>query len=594
MITALAALAIASSAAPFEFTPPAPGTKTYSFGDSDTTLNRVDISWKWDKTAVAKVDYFPSLKCGKWCKGEKHFRHRDCDTSCDVTCRRSHRFDDAPQWQLSGIANDGPTLRSALEQFGYPPGYAHGLESTGYDLSGLLRILNDPKLRATWNLSCWNDDPCTISGRTVDEYEYTVTIEVRLYRISLIGETELRTNGPTAQFAARVFLLNPDTISQSVKSVFCSCDVVLNKEHSSVPLQAIPQTAVTIKEPDGETRVATGPEVKAMGFEVVANDMNHASFTMTGTCANASEICIPAGWELDCTDGSAQDTLLVQDLRFPIPPPPQPPVLMASTLATLPISASPVKLDALTMCLEIEKKEPNPKLKYKLVPPRSQANVLNARLAADGRRTTIGTQVRTWIITDNASYDAIAKLLVPVPSPAMYIRELYNAKKVGAIDPIDKKVAAMYSNDLLTTPGLEADVMDDFVKVKLSHDREATLKWIGSSAGKSWAEWFDSVPAATVAPAMDQFIERMCHSGDSSLLALAQMLTSNELAPHLTDLKGDSIGALVARLTRPCDAKLAEALVLALEKTKHPSAKFAFLNADKGLNKSLKERLEKI
>ncbi|MBL8060767.1 MAG: hypothetical protein JNK63_08650 [Chthonomonas sp.] len=594
MITALAAFVIASTVAPFEFTPPAPGTTTFTFGDSDTTLNRVDISWKWDKTATAKVDSIRSLRCGKWCQGEKHFRHRDCDDSCDVTCRSSHRFNEAPQWQTARRAGDGLTLESALEKFGYHTSYADGIENSSYDLTGINRVLNDPKNAATWNLTCWSNDPCTISVRTVDEYEYTVTVEVRLYRISLIGETQLRTNGPTALMESKVYLLNPDTISQPTKMIRCACDIAVNQEHSSVPMQVIPQTALTIKEPDGDTRVATGPEIKQMGFQVVANDMNHATFTMTGTCANASEVCIPAGWELDCTDGSAQDTLLVQDLRFPVPPPPPPPVLMASLFPTLTNSAPPVKLDALTMCLEISKKEPNSKLRYRLVPPSDQARILNARFAADSRRTTIATQVRTWIITDNASYDAIAKLLVPVPSPAMYIRELHNAKKIGAIDPIDKKTAAMYANELLTTPGLEADVMDDFVKVKLSHDKEATLKWIGTSAGKSWAEWFDSVPPATVAPALDQFIGRFSHAGDAALLALAQMLTSKELAPHLTDWKGDAVGAFAARLTRPCDAKLAEALVLALEKTKHPSARFAYLNADKSLNKSLKERIEKI
>lgn len=593
MISALAALAIVSSNTTLNFTPPPPGSKTYSMGDSDTTLNRVDISWKWEKQA-SEAMRLTSLICDKLCTGQKHFRHQDCDSSCDIKCTSAHREDAGPQWQAATQVGGGPTLETALSQFGFDQQVASSIEYTSYASSGINDIRQDPKLRAKWNLSCWNDDPCTTSTRMIDEDEYTISIDVRLYRITIIGDTELRTNGPTVHLAASVFLLKPETISEPTKSIRCRCDIVTKEEHSSVPTQVIPQTAVTIKEPDGDTRVATGQEVKAMGFQVVANDMNHATFTMTGTCGNASEVCIPAGWELDCSDGSAQDTLLVQDLRFPITPPPPPPVLLASIFPAQPSVAQPVKLDALTMCLEIDKKEPNSKLKYKLVPPTNQARILNARLAADNRRPSIATQVRTWIITDNASYDAIAKLLIPVPSPAMYIRELHNAKKIGAINPFEKKVAVMYSNELLTTPGLEPEAMDDFVRVKLNYDREATINWIGTSAGKSWAEWFESVAPSAVAPALDQFIGRFANSGDAALLALAQMLASNELAPHLASIKGETMGALASRLLQPCDAKLAEAIVVALERTKSPAAKFALLNLDKSISGSLRDRLKRI
>jgi len=254
-----------------------------------------------------------------------------------------------------------------------------------------------------------------------------------------------------------------------------------------------------------------------------------------------------------------------------------------------------VKLNALTACLEIDKKEPNKKLKYRLRPPSDLKRLLSARLAANASRRGLQDQVRTWIVTDNATIAQMEKVLVPAPSNAMYMRELRNARKIGAIDFGNKKAIAMYDSELLSTPGVDEETLKDFWEVKTQYDQPETLKWVRTLGAKSFAEWYDQTAEGPTTTRLGQLIEGLCGWGDEGVMAVAELLVAEELDPHRAVVsKIPDANRIAGRLAWPCEPKLAEAIVRAIEKNSLPGAQFALLNADKSLSAALKASLAKI
>lgn len=584
MLSAFLALAVA----PINFTPPPDGSTTYSLDEMsvENTSTRAEIKWHWNPPIRRKTLDFNSLACRNTCRGLVHFVHKACDRSCDNACQSAHR-DTIPASRgfFTYTLATEQTMESAASMFGFNVAVGRAVMKGGLDLSGISATEQNPALAVSWNFTCWNDEPCSSARKSIEELVYRVDFEVRLFRLNRVDDKMIRTEGPLVNYHVDVSILDKDSLKPGRKTTYCRCALVPEEHASAGPVEQIPDTAVTCTEPDGDTRVCTGEEIKQMGFEVTCEDMNHATVVCTSPMETCSQIKIPAGWEFDCVDGSAQDTQLCQDLTFDCTG-----GQMVASLA--PLAAPKPKVDAFTMCLEIKKKEPKRTIKYRLKPPSTLERLKSARLAADSRRRGIWDQVRTWIITDNATYDEIAKLLIPAPSPAMYMRELHNAHKIGAINPAMPKVTALYNNDLLTTPGVEAEPMTDFLRVKLNYDRAATMKWIRASAAQSFADWFAENPARVVAPALNTFVEAFTSAGDDGLLAVAEMIASPALAPHLESLEGEGVFNLAVRLAAPADPKLAEAIVVALEKSRHPSAQFAALNAHKSLSAGLKKRLE--
>lgn len=582
MLSAFLALAVA----PINFTPPPDGSTTYSIDGiaAEDTFTRAEVSWHWNPPVRREAYQYESLACRNTCRGLVHFVHKACDRSCDNACQSTHR-ESLPAARGFYIYPVGVvSMEEGARQFGFNVDIGRSVMKGGLDQSGITAAEQNPALRADWNLSCWNDDPCSVNRKSLEELIYRVDFDVKLFRLNWVDSKYIRTDGPVVKYYVDLSILDKDSIKFKSKSVNCRCALVPDHA-SSTPIEQIPDTAVTCTEPDGDTRVCTGEEIKQMGFEVTCEDMNHATVVCTSPMETCSQIKIPAGWEFDCVDGSAQDTQLCQDLTFDCTG-----GQMVASLA--PLAAPKPKVDAFTMCLEIKKKEPKRGIKYRLKPPSTLERLKSARLAADSRRRGIWDQVRTWIITDNATCDEIAKLLIPAPSPAMYMRELHNAHKMNSINPAMPKVTALYNNDLLTTPGVEAEPMTDFMRVKLNYDRAATMKWIRASAAQSFADWFAENPARVVAPALNTFVEAFTSAGDDGLLAVAEMIASPALAPHLESLEGEGVFNLAVRLAAPADPKLAEAIVVALEKSRHPSAQFAALNAHKSLSAGLKKRLE--
>ncbi len=557
MISVLAALVIAVQPAPVPLKLPPDGNSVYSVGpQGEDTKSLVDISWTWDRSEKP-VEFIsePSLTCFKECLGEKHFVHAQCNDSCDAQCPTEHRGENRLRWRY--VQYEGDSYSEAADKFGVKMDEMAVFTRAEQD-SGMDGMHDNPALTVKWNYACWNEDPCSDSRRALPVIVEKVKVISQFYRLNIQPDgSTTRTQGPkvVATHSVQRATSNPET--KSPPHVSCRCELIVKDGGVMADPPKDVQVAMTGTTADGTVRALTGSEIKELDIQVVAEDMNHAELSCNASTTFQSISC-PAGWELQCVDGSAQDTQIVENLTLPTGQ-----VFLASLVYGGNLRP---KVDAFTMCLNIKKKEPNKKLKYRLQPPSTPWALRSAQYAAKSPRRGPWDQVRTWIIMDTASYDAIAKVLVPPPSPATYMRELKNADEIGSISAQNPKVLALYETDFLAVPGVEEPVMRHFLATKLAHDRAATLAWIRAS-GKVFGEWFGEARPKVVASSMAALIARLSLAGDDATMAALELLQSQSLAEHKNVLKeSGAIGPFLARMCSPCtpalEAKIGEVFSL--------------------------------
>src|SRR5690606_7682672 len=105
-----------------------------------------------------------------------------------------------------------------------------------------------------------------------------------------------------------------------------------------------------------------------------------------------------------------------------------------------------------TLCLNMEKKEPDESVSYW---PAACEDLVIARLALDtnaSRNTGAWDQARVWIYTDNASLSDINKRLQPPLIPGYYTRGLYDVDRFGGFTDKERKNAKLFSPELLFAP----------------------------------------------------------------------------------------------------------------------------------------------
>lgn len=201
---------------------------------------------------------------------------------------------------------------------------------------------------------------------------------------------------------------------------------------------------------------------------ISCNDMNSAVITVAAL--PGAKVVVPAGWELQCIEGNGQDVQLQEDLEVASAS------LLASLKPFLPIQES--QKTVRTLCLDINAPEPKPSMKYRLVPPR---NPLLTRLARITRGSSFKgplDQVRLWIATDYASHASIAKVLLPPPREAQYLRELYRAASVDAVNPFDPRAQNLLEDRFALAEGGDPSALRWFVDTKLASGSVTFIPWL--------------------------------------------------------------------------------------------------------------------
>lgn len=422
--------------------------------------------------------------CVRECEGGKHAKHADCDLSCCKACpvksqsanRHSFRF--AVQYSDLGEDDNPPsrshqiTMGRHFDSIGVPPLVRPG-SILDWVFTSHPAFTGEPS-RSKFGIpdgiltfkfrDHWNTTPCSSQPLFFGAKVYIVTAEFELFAAD--GSGKRTGDGP--RFTLRFKVLFPDDTKVRLGDpvVACKCEVKQDpkKETGMIPGWGYGGEEEYAWFDDGKGRqVVTGSGLGVMVQDIQCDGMTEATFVCNGN------LFIPAGWELDSVDGNGQDVQLQQDL------------LCAATMDGVYLTIAPSSLSSATLrtlCLEIEKPEPRPGMKYRLVPPRSPAFARLARLTRESRFGGPWDQVRLWIATDFASYDRMAKTLVPMVGERTYLRELHRAVLSQAVSGSDPRVQKLMEPRFLLAKGGDPDDTGWLMGELLASDGPAVRKWL--------------------------------------------------------------------------------------------------------------------
>jgi hypothetical protein len=460
---------------------------------------------------------------------------------------------------------------------------------------GAIEYIEDPKKSLTLQLSHWNKSPCSYARKMHDKKQFQATVIYRLTRYTFMPDgSTVTTEGPKATSMIDLWAPVPGSIRDEKPQIACACTIVkegtefglLRDEHGK-------ETGVACTH-EGTTKLLGGAELKDIALNFEGHGMNRFTVSAKNKPPHCERITIPAGFEYICADGSAQDVLQVQDMTLEFPG--------GSNVGYI-ASIDPYRdfvgwlvaqTDVRTLCLNMTKPAPSPGKSFFLSMPRDPGTLRLARLTRDSRFNGPWDQVRLWLYTDRASIDEMAKVLIPRPSPRIYLRELHTLVKEQFIDLDPEADAKMVDNRLLVGAMPDLEALRWFVGWKLQHQREATLKFLRSS-GKTLAEHFkDGKPEDAAAGIAALASALVAYGKDEGAATALDILNDAALKPHTdTIMRDKETAAVFTRLTETTDATLAARLLDLAER--HPQrAAWACLNVNEALPAAVRDRAAKV
>ncbi|MBX3095756.1 MAG: hypothetical protein KF812_02730 [Fimbriimonadaceae bacterium] len=447
----LACLTISFGAVP---DPPRSGKSSLHFPNSN---DYIEFEWKWSRWERNSREFFKDVECKNMCNGGKHLTHAQCDQSCDTPCRTLHKTD-AEGFYTGGSWDEEQAIKGMLQTFGVPQaeGYARGLP---FQLTEIALGGYDPsKVKVNIQVPCWNTKPCSTSKKAPEMAIYFCEMKLTMVRLTPIeGREPVRTIGPSVTYEPFMGVPTGDLITVSE---FTSCRCQLFYKVSGLLPDNEDKTEVAMGTENGQTRPLTGEELSECEFAITHNDMNSANIVCTAAPDNLESILIPAGFELDCMSGGGQDTILADRAELQCP--------FDQNKSRIPPPPTKVR----TLCIEMKKPEPTPRMRYRLMPPSSLGFLGLAEMARDSRFRGPWDQTRMWIATDYATYDQIREVLLPPPAQREYVRELKNCVQKGALNPSNEQVMKLMRREFLLEGVLDAESVTWLADYRLGVDAD--------------------------------------------------------------------------------------------------------------------------
>jgi hypothetical protein len=461
---------------------------------------------------------------------------------------------------------------------------------------GVSSFLSDPKNALAYQFSHWNRNPCTYAIKFYEETQYIASITYNLKRYTTMPDgSTLTTDGPNSTGTIALMVPVQGSIKDEKPSIACACSIVkesaeyglLQDEHGKETGAACVQ--------DGSTKLLGGAELKDIGLTFEGQSLSRFTVTVKNKPPHCDRIIIPAGFEYVCADGSAQDVLQVQDMTIEFPGGSNVGYIASIDPFTDFAGWARSQTEVRTLCLNMRKPSPRPGKPFFLSMPRDPGTLRLARMTRDARFGGPWDQVRLWLYTDRASMDEMGKVLIPGPSPRVYLRELHTLVKERLIDLDPKADAKIVDDRLLVAAYPDEEALSWYVGWKLEHQRTATLKFV-RSAGKALAENFkEGKPEDAAAGVMALVGALATHGGDEGATAGLDLIGDKSLAPFRGLLMADSgAGALFVALVRTTDTGLAERLLDLAEAHPLASAAWACLNINPALPEAVRTRAGKL
>lgn len=566
--------------------PPAIPEQKWSVDAGNGRLN-VRVEWRDDGIKPGT-----SIYCEKRCRGKKHLLHSQCDDSCDSACIEIHQFKVTADFQESLRINDRKGWDGADQDFDKFGAGNFGSSDVSYNVSESIKSTlkgQADKYKAEFSMRHWFNGSCGGRERTLSEHRYTAIVHYELYREVMLDNGQvMKTTGPSGSFELGVFSVALDQYMDYDPYVCCRCSIVLGEEeHSSVPIPEDRQTGVCLVTPKGDVPV-TDKFLQDCGFAISCDSMNECTVTAENPGSDPFELCVYPGTIFESKDPGVQDVATMAKCNLTLPTK----ELLAS-IGRTGAKSDKVSAKVRVACINMAKKEPTSKTRFVVGSKFDGALAKIAGLQSQQRIAGPWDQARTWVYTDKASYDDIAKILMPTPSKGYYARGLYQLANECGVDLGSKDYDKCFDPSLLAgTPPREA--MSRWLATELARRNPAKLAaWLKTS-GKEFAELLAEGDQDDMNHVQIVLGELAATPGDPVWKSLESLLGSG--VPQSAKAKFAALGAgrILLPALRAQDANSATKALDIYESYGAKGGEFFLLNPNSALPQAVRDRALKL
>lgn len=531
--------------------------------------------------------------CEKYCDGKKHLLHSQCDDSCDRACFTIHKFDEPYRLYENTARERLPGWNQANQDF-------VKFGSGNYDAAAIAHVAADSAKKALerekdkWtahiDMRHWFQGSCGGITRTLKEHWYTGIVHYELYREVVLDDGKImHTKGPSGSMQICAFSVMLDTYTDSKPYVWCRCTIVREdpEQHGYMPIPQDRQTGVCLATPIGDVP-CTDKFLQDCGFAIECDSMNECTVSAENSGSDPFELCVYPGTIFQSQDPAIQDVATMAKCNLMVPAK----ELLAS------ISRSVAKVDRVSAkvrvaCINMSKKEPNSKTKFvvKYEPETVLAKIAN--LQSKQRISGPWDQARTWVYTDKASYDDIAKVLLPTPSKGFYARGLYQLATDCEVDLGAPAYDKCFEPSLLGSTPPSPSISRWLARELHKRNPSKLASWLRTS-GNAFAELVAKGDRADVEHVQNTFQTLASAPGDPVWKALETMLISG--IPQGAKAKFAELGAGTVLLPalRSEDAESAAKALDAFEAYGANGGMLYLLNPNPGLPQATRDRARKL
>ncbi len=409
----------------------------------------------------------PVLHCQHTCQGKKHKNHAACDFSCDTKCpEKDHKATIKGEYRpdLAGMrAATAAANGLAIKGGGAvsPNDWSHRVSSA------LAEFRNECKKKKTFDMP-HAAKPCSGQwwwvGTMSKSFKVRGTMKRVGYRMSrgmrtpidevvgtheqVVATGQVVVEEPFEKNAFEACLcFEPPTVPPDYSNMFIGPNGAAIDPRTRENLEwRFTNGGVTCYDTMGKLLFDARIEV-----EVVGNDMNTAKLVLRNGTGQTVRVVLPPGtmflpadplFQIMCALAQAEATIpsgTSQTLYVNIGPPP------------------PLQGEAALRwaCMEMNKKEPTPSVKYRIKNGSNDGIANLAAITARSRFRGPHDQARIWMFTDRASREEINKRMIPGVSAGVYAILLHDLASRAGVDFTDKAWLPLVQPNLME--GLNLD-----------------------------------------------------------------------------------------------------------------------------------------
>jgi hypothetical protein len=243
----------------------------------------------------------------------------------------------------------------------------------------------------------------------------------------------------------------------------------------------------------------------------------------------------------------------------------------------------------------MHKAEPKAGVKYAFSQPTNSATVRLAQKVASENFRGSWDQIRMWIITDQASREDMAKVLLPRPRAGLYLNCLFEVNQITGTDLSTPKFKACVDPAHIIGSAASREATDWYVDFWMRNDPKTLANWLGQHRSDLVTECFGPNTGNAQAAHVADLCNALCSSAAPALVECGMNLLAKTVPADKRALvaKGHGLEGALSHLTGT-DAKLAARALDVAELYKDPASKHCLMNVNEALEPALKARAAKL